>query len=491
LTFSIAIHEGTNTGIPVIGCLALFRQIWRKRALFNPAEISGNDLRNCSSGSLKIGGYSNSSPVVLQDVLTGNNFTITGGKIFNINSGTFVNQSPGAILGGGTVNINNATFFGVGAIVADVNNISSQINPGSAASTPGILNITGNYSQNSSGALNIEVGGTDAGTGFDQLNISGLATLAGGLNISLINGFVPTFGNQFQIITYGSYSSDFNSVTGLDLGGGLFFRRDVTPTEQTLVTCAEPVEVAGQIIAPVDGAAPDLPIDNALLELSLDGNVAYSVTTDSNGEYQVQTITPNLPGQKYTRRVTKDGVELDDKDVHYTPGVDVLDEVIKIKNYSAVASCPVDLHIYDVEGNHTGLSAEGEIELGIPNSWYRGDTEPEVIVILNPDAIYNIVVEGTGEGTFTLEVSNYITVDGEDVPATIDIQDVPVSLDDEISFTYDYTEIEEQVNALVDAGVPLDEAVQQTIESPVVMGITAPVSPVQVSTEIVTSAESY
>ena len=285
--------------------------------------------------------------------------------------------------------------------------------------------------------------------------------------------------------TFPDYDDGVHNITVIADDG------EYTMSDSVDVTVRNTVNVAGQIITPVHGQAPDLPIDNVLLELILDGNVAYSVTTDSNGEYQLQDITPNLSGQKYTRRVTKDGEELDvaggDKNVHYTPGVDVLDEIIKIKNYSAVASCPVDLHFYDVEGNHTGL-VDGVIELGIPHSWYSGDVEPEVIVILNPAPVYNIVVEGTGEGTFTLEVSNYITVDGEDVPATIDIQDVPVSLDDEISFTYDYTEIEEEVNALVDEGVPPEDAVQQTVEPPTELAITAPMEPIQVSAAIDVSA---
>lgn len=205
------------------------------------ATLSSSSADHANSGIINITGGNlilNQSGATPSFINTGT-IDVGATRIFDINSGTFFNQSPGDIIGGGTVNINSATFFGVGAIVADVNNISSQINPGPAASTPGILNITGDYSQNSSDALNIEVGGTNPGTGFDQLNISALATLAGGLNISLINGFVPTFCNRFQIITYGSYSSDFNSVTGLDLGGGLFFRRDVTLTAQTLVTCTD------------------------------------------------------------------------------------------------------------------------------------------------------------------------------------------------------------------------------------------------------------
>ena len=52
--------------------------------------------------------------------------------------------------------------------------------------------------------------------------------------------------------------------------------------------------------------------------------------------YSLENVTPNLPGQRYQRRVTKDGEQLSivggDRQVHYAPGVDVLDEIVKIKN---------------------------------------------------------------------------------------------------------------------------------------------------------------
>ncbi len=143
-------------------------------------------------------------------------FTNTGtinvaGRTFTVSGGTFSNTAPGTIIGGGTVNLNSATFFGVGAIVANVNNNGSQVNPGAS---PGTLNITGNYTQNSSGVLNIEIGGPNPGTGFDQLNISGLATLSGTINIIQIS---PTFpvGN-LVIMTFGSRSGDFTTKSGLN-----------------------------------------------------------------------------------------------------------------------------------------------------------------------------------------------------------------------------------------------------------------------------------
>jgi hypothetical protein len=60
--------------------------------------------------------------------------------------------------------------------------------------------------------LNIDLGGTMAGTQFDQLNITGPATLAGTLNLDLINGFVPATGNSFKILACSSLSGTFDRV---------------------------------------------------------------------------------------------------------------------------------------------------------------------------------------------------------------------------------------------------------------------------------------
>jgi len=91
-------------------------------------------------------------------------------------------------------------------------------------STAGTIAITGNYTQGSSGALGIGIGGLTAGTQFDQLTVSGTATLAGTLNLSLVGGYMPSAGNSFQIITCGSRSGTFASVTGETQGS-----RTLTP----------------------------------------------------------------------------------------------------------------------------------------------------------------------------------------------------------------------------------------------------------------------
>jgi hypothetical protein len=78
------------------------------------------------------------------------------------------------------------------------------------------LDVSGNYQQTASGVLNIELGGYSAGTNFDLITVSaggvgGIATLAGTLNVSLTNGFVPTNGASFTFLTASSRAGSFTS----------------------------------------------------------------------------------------------------------------------------------------------------------------------------------------------------------------------------------------------------------------------------------------
>jgi hypothetical protein len=92
--------------------------------------------------------------------------------------------------------------------------------------------------------LVIKIGGTDPSL-FDQLQISGDATFAGGtLTIVLFNGFAPdpTNPDMFPIITFGRHDSsdDFAQYNGTDLGGGLMLVPQYTAGGLTLVATQSP-----------------------------------------------------------------------------------------------------------------------------------------------------------------------------------------------------------------------------------------------------------
>ena len=92
----------------------------------------------------------------------------------------------------------------------------------------GTLTVTGNYTQTAAGVLNIEIGGYNAGTDFDQLNVQGNVSLGGTLNVTLLNGFVPNDGDAFQVLTYNSRGMPVTnfSTMNLNAGNGITF----TPT---------------------------------------------------------------------------------------------------------------------------------------------------------------------------------------------------------------------------------------------------------------------
>jgi hypothetical protein len=133
----------------------------------------------------------------------------TGRTLTGSGNWPFVNAAGGTIQGSGTLNAAVFAFTNAGALSPGV--------------SPGILTFTGNVPEDSSGVVNIEIGGLTPGTQFDRLDITGNATLNGTLNVSLINSFFPSPGDTFRIINYGSHTGVFRFLNGLSLGSDLYF----------------------------------------------------------------------------------------------------------------------------------------------------------------------------------------------------------------------------------------------------------------------------
>ena len=96
------------------------------------------------------------------------------------------------------------------------------------------LLTAGNLAFASTSTLIVELGGAAAGSGYDQIQASGSLALDGALQMALINGFAPTLGNQFTVLTFASHSGDFTSYTGLALGGHLELRPIFSATNLSL-----------------------------------------------------------------------------------------------------------------------------------------------------------------------------------------------------------------------------------------------------------------
>jgi len=103
----------------------------------------------------------------------------------------------GTLTSAGRINLNGGTLAGTGTVRGNVRN-AGVVRPGNS---PGILTIDGDYTQTAAGILEIDLAGAIAGSQYDQLKITGKAVLAGAVNFVLVDGFVPHFGNNFQVLS--------------------------------------------------------------------------------------------------------------------------------------------------------------------------------------------------------------------------------------------------------------------------------------------------
>lgn len=99
-----------------------------------------------------------------------------------------------------------ARLTGTGTIDGNLVNAGAVL-PGSSTGT---LTVTGNYVQNPTGVLVIEL---NSPSDFDRLTVSGSATLGGTLNLTGTGGLAPVGNATIPFLTAGSLSGRFDVVT--------------------------------------------------------------------------------------------------------------------------------------------------------------------------------------------------------------------------------------------------------------------------------------
>jgi fibronectin-binding autotransporter adhesin len=120
---------------------------------------------------------------------------IPSSATIDIASGAFLNVNG---LTSSTIVLNSQTLTGNGTLTGSLSfGAGSTI---AAGNSPGLLSITGNYTQ-TGGTMAAEIGGTSPGSGYDQIAVGGTAALGGTVNVSTINGFMPQAGATFDILT--------------------------------------------------------------------------------------------------------------------------------------------------------------------------------------------------------------------------------------------------------------------------------------------------
>ena len=187
--------DGSSGGLAVSGSAATFAN-----AGTFIVSIGSNTfgfalpLTNTGSLSLQSGTLAASAAIANSGTVTvpsGTTLTVTGAA-YTQSAGT--TNLAGTLSSNQTVSLTGGTLAGTGTVAADLSN-GGTVAPGSPL---GILTVTGNYTQTSTGTLSIDLAGTTVGTGYSQLDVSGLVTLAGSLQLAL--NYSPHAGDTYQIV---------------------------------------------------------------------------------------------------------------------------------------------------------------------------------------------------------------------------------------------------------------------------------------------------
>jgi hypothetical protein len=176
----------------------------------NVRHVSGGDQTAVLAASTQIwelnvsgGSGGQTMTVAVEDGATLTTFSGTNiepGGAIELRDGTvdtqFVEVFGGTLAGSGTIKT------GSGPIAGQVENRSGTVSPGVGIGT---LSIEGRFANGVDGTLTFELGGTAAGTQYDQLLVDGAISIDGTLSVSLADlgsgTFTPGAGNSFTLLT--------------------------------------------------------------------------------------------------------------------------------------------------------------------------------------------------------------------------------------------------------------------------------------------------
>ncbi len=213
--------------------------------------------------------------------LTGGSYNITGA--FKFTGANIVTNAANITLNGSAAAIDNlssganafanlSTNNGALSLLGATATTAGALTNNGTLTLDGTLNVGGSYSQSSNASLDEQIGGAQAGQ-FGLLAVTGAATLAGGLGVAIINGYVPAQGASTSFLTAQSVAGSFSSVVNTVPGSIYAFSANYSaPTAVSIVVTAVPF--TDLVVSQLQG--PSQLVDG------LQGPVSWTVTNQGN-----------------------------------------------------------------------------------------------------------------------------------------------------------------------------------------------------------------
>ena len=300
---------GVGGGVPIItGTLACPLNFYANSGL-NPGSsltIATNGVMNILGSVNLFGVLTNQGTVNWQSGAIGvNNFDGEGytGEIWNQAGALWdiqCDQSLNAPYGSGQ-------FHNAGTVRKSAGTGTTLIyvifaNAGTVQAQTGTIQFYGDYTETSSANILFTPGGPNAGSDFGQINFGTAPAFAGQFTISMRNGFRPSPGTSFSVLSYPSATGDLTSMNGLDLGSGLQLVPQLSGTGLTLLAAAYAANAQPSlsVYPTLNGVLLSWPLSYTGWQLDMTTNLATHIWTPVTLAGTNSTIVPRT-AQGYFR----------------------------------------------------------------------------------------------------------------------------------------------------------------------------------------------
>ncbi len=154
----------------------------------------------------------------------------------------------------------------------------------------GTLSIAGDLTMTSSATLNEQIGGALGSGQIGQIDVGDSAALDGTFNLDLVNGFNPSVGQDFPVLTYASAAGTFATINGLPQGmiadqGPAAFYLDVPAT--TTISWTNPGSGYWDVAA---NWSTDVVPDSSDV-VTIDTTGTATITIQAGDSIQVESLT--------------------------------------------------------------------------------------------------------------------------------------------------------------------------------------------------------
>ena len=342
-------YSGTGSGSVSLSSGAI--QIGAAGAVFNfPAG-----MLSWSGGTIGGSGALNNSGTLVAAGSLNLNASLSNSGTFNWSGGTI--SGTGSLSNSGTVDANaSASSLALGVPLANTGSFDASIGPGDA------LNETGNLALTSTSSVVLQLGGAPASGQFGQLNVTGLATLAGSLQIDLQGNYGPNVGDAFTVMNYASETGDFSSVETPLVNNLPVFAATVNPTNVVVTAAIAGADLSPTAISfnPTVLAGQPLTVNYTVSNLqsapTRAGQWTDSIYLSADGTIDSSAILLGTVSQSGT--VAGNG--------SYTGTLTVPGPAVLPGNYQIVVQVDSDNQVADSDPANNTVASSGTVAIGYP-----------------------------------------------------------------------------------------------------------------------------